>query len=334
MHQLSEDLIACRRRLKISLEDISKSTRVPVSLFASIEDGSFFSNPAFTRTYIRSFTRMYARAIKIEEADIVRALDLDESGAYDGFLLRKYVQGVAEPSPKVAPAQEAAPAPPAAAEYKRPAPPETPEPPAPPRTPILTDRNVDWANTNARINQPKRSNSTAAYLIGAAVLLVAAAAILYFFFNPISLSENEGLSPASETTDTAPRSDTNAVVAPPPAPRALPSLPDTLIVTVYAYYDKLDPVRVTSDLKDRVNPYWIERGTARQFTFRDSIELRAPFNRYILMYNGHVVGGRESLRFGEDPLNILVTRAFIGSQAAWATPGSLPDSIPNPRQIQ
>jgi hypothetical protein len=347
MSNLSEDLIACRQRLKISLEDISKSTRVPVSLFASIENGTFFSDPAFTRTYIRSFTRMYARAIKIEEVDIVRALDEEEAEMYDGFLVEKYIGGSSKTktstpavnSPKEIvdqPAQITVPV----VTSVEPIPP-TPVTPAkqvnagqtsenqPLRTPIATDRSVDWADMNAKINQPRRNSSTPLYLIGALVLIIAAATVIYFMFFPIDIGNGEAELINQQQDPVV--ADTIPALPPPPVSVALP---DTLNVTIYALRDKLDPIRINSDLQERPNPYWLELGTARRFIFRDTIIFRADPRKFVLIYNGHLISNLAPYRFDEDSINFRFTRNLLLEKTEWATQGNLPDSVRTPAVIQ
>ncbi len=334
MSTLAEDLKTCRKRLNISLEDISKNTRVPVSLFASMEDGSFFSNPAFTRTYIRSFTRMYGKAIKLDEADIVRALDEDEAEMYSGFLHKKYVLGeiekpiVVPPIPvqreseakhePAAPAQTA----PLAATTKS----------EPQRTPIESDRSVDWADMNARINRPRPDSNSTLYVVIALVLVLVAAATIYFLYNPFETSSSADIEPQQQLESSPQVSEpSDAVVTPPteePAP--LQNLPDTLKVIVYALYDKLDPVRITSDLKDRMNPYWIEQGAGREFDFKDTIVVRADASRFALIYNGHLINSVSEFRFDEDSLNHRLTRSVLMQRPESQRPGTLPDNVRPP----
>lgn len=348
MSKLSEDLIVCRQRLKISLEDISKSTRVPVSLFASIENGAFFNDPAFTRTYIRSFTRMYARAIKIDEVDIVRALDEEEAEMYDGFLVEKYIGGTTKSKPPkdseiltganiglttskpvdITPITDA----------KAPEPQKPVTPPAtdqssgtqPLRTPIATDRTVDWADMNAKINQPRRNSSTPLYMIGALVLIIAAATVIYFMFFPLDFGNGEAQilnqQPDPVVVDTV-------QAAPPPQPTPI-ALADTLNVTIYALRDKLDPIRITSDLQDRPNPYWLELGTARRFDFRDTIIFRADPRKFVLIYNGHLISDFAPYRLEEDSISFRFTRSLLLDKVEWSTQGSLPDSVRTPAVVQ
>lgn len=334
MSTLAEDLKNCRKRLNISLEEISKNTRVPVSLFASIEDGSFFSNPGFTRTYIRSFARMYGKAIKLDEADIVKALDEYEAEMYSGFLYKKYVLGEVE-KPIVPPPipvqrdQAPDPAPPAPKRHVI----ETPTPkPEPQRTPIENDRSVDWADMNARINRPNDNSRATIYMLIALAVILVVAAFVYFIYNPFSANQTPTDTPTA-TSEPAPQvvapEENLTPVDPEPVAPAL-TLPDTLRVIVYAINDKLDPVRVTSDLKDRVNPYWIEQGAGREFDFRDTLIVRADPARFALIYNGHLINSLRDFRFDDDSLSFRLTRSMLIQRPESQQPGSLPANVRPP----
>jgi hypothetical protein len=334
MSTLAEDLKSCRKRLNISLEDISKNTRVPVSLFASIEDGTFFSNQGFTRTYIRSFARMYGKAIKLDETDIVRALDEDEAEMYSGFLHKKYVLGEVEKPivvPPIPARQETSNKPEAPA-AQLPDPVSQTAKPEPQRTPIESDRSVDWADMNAKINGPRRNSNSTMYLVVILILVLVAAATVYFVYNPFETG------PGDQNVQQAPVEAEPQVVAPQDSVASTPvispattvSLPDTLKLIVYAINDKLDPVRITSDLKDRVNPYWIEQGAGREFEFRDTLILRGDASRFALIYNGHLINAFSDFRFDDDSLNYRITRSLLLQRPESQRPGALPDNVRPP----
>lgn len=306
MSNLSKDLKACREQQKISLEDISKGTRVPAGTFASIENGTFFNNPAYTRTYIRSFTRMYARAIKIHENDIIRALDEFEKGLYEDYLHRRYILGETNIPELIIPEPELA---------------------EPQRTPIETDQSINWSSISMRFLKPTVENSKAIYLVAILILLVLAS--IFLFGSPDadeSADQNlvdESLLAIPESNPAISNSDTSL--------SAVGNLADTLYVTVYAVFDKLDPVRITSDLEDKVNPYWLEKGSARNFGFRDTLFVRADARKWVMIYNGHLVTDFSSFQVNSDPNYIRITRALIVSKREWAVPGMLPDGMRPPK---
>lgn len=86
------------------------------------------------------------------------------------------------------------------------------------------------------------------------------------------------------------------------------SLPDTLTLLVYAAFDKLEPVRVTSDLNWRTNPFWMEKGLAYKFDFSDSVLVKGQYSRMLLLFNGHVIEDPLSSYFSEEFDSILLTR--------------------------
>jgi hypothetical protein len=334
MSTLAEDFKSCRQRLNVSLEDIAKSTRVPVSLFVTIEDGTFFSNPSFTRTYIRSFVRMYGKAIKLDETDTLRALDEEEAEMYTGFLHRKYVLGEVE-KPVVVPAIPDERKTQAKSTIEQPIVPikvVAPSKPEPQRTPIETDRTVDWADMNAKINRPRQNSNITIYLVLALLMILVATSAIYIWYNPLDSSSSQvGIqAPESniipqvvEPTDSLLQ---NTGVEPVPAL----SLPETLKVVVYAINEKLDPVRVSSDLKDRVNPYWIELGAGREFEFRDTLIVRADPFRFALIYNGHLINSFNDFRFDDDSLNFRITRNLLLQRPESQRTGTLPENVRPP----
>lgn len=96
MPTLGNDLALIRKHRDLSLEDIHHATRIPVHILSSIEDDSLFGEMEEHKTYLRSYVRSYAKALKIDEETIVRALDQTEEGNYEG-LLRKREKGLDAP---------------------------------------------------------------------------------------------------------------------------------------------------------------------------------------------------------------------------------------------
>lgn len=96
MPTLGNDLALIRKHHDLSLEEIHHATRIPVRILSSIEDDSLFQDMEEHKTYLRSYVRSYAKALKIDEETIVRALDQTGEGRYEG-LLRKREEGLDEP---------------------------------------------------------------------------------------------------------------------------------------------------------------------------------------------------------------------------------------------
>jgi hypothetical protein len=66
------------------------------------------------------------------------------------------------------------------------------------------------------------------------------------------------------------------------------AMPDTLFVTVHAAQDRLEPVRVTSDVNNTRSPYWIESNEAMRFDFLDEIIIEGQLSRMAIWINGHL----------------------------------------------
>lgn len=65
-------LMAAREAAGLSLADLSESTRIPTRMLMLIESGNFAALPA--RIYATGFTRSYARALGLNEAEYVSAV--------------------------------------------------------------------------------------------------------------------------------------------------------------------------------------------------------------------------------------------------------------------
>ncbi len=90
MPSLGEDISSLRKKEKLSIQDIFDSTRIPQNVLREIESGNIFKDTSRNKTYVRSFVRTYAKVLKIEEDDIVQALDETEEGNYSGSIAKKY----------------------------------------------------------------------------------------------------------------------------------------------------------------------------------------------------------------------------------------------------
>lgn len=68
----AERMKAAREASGLSLEDVAQKTRVPLRHLASIEQGDYAALPSMT--YVSGFARAYARAVGLDEADLVSQL--------------------------------------------------------------------------------------------------------------------------------------------------------------------------------------------------------------------------------------------------------------------
>jgi cytoskeletal protein RodZ len=86
MARIGEDLAKIRKIQGKTLEDVHRSSRIPVSVLTAIEDGSIFSSLSSNKTMIRSNVRSFARVLKLVDDDVIAALDSLEKGEDVHFL--------------------------------------------------------------------------------------------------------------------------------------------------------------------------------------------------------------------------------------------------------
>ena len=96
-----------------------------------------------------------------------------------------------------------------------------------------------------------------------------------------TMDENQNTSAILTTEETALLDSTTL--------QNLAQFPDTLQIVVYAAYDKLEPVRIGSDLRESVYPIWIEQGEAYYFDFNQEITIRGQLRRMLILFNNNVI---------------------------------------------
>ncbi len=400
MPALGKDLSKIRSHLGLSIQDIQHYTKIPVSTLRSIENGSIFANPEENQTYIRSFARSYARALKIDDDVMIKALDQNERGNYDHLLLEQYPEllpgqsgeeETTEPEPETKPEKKKKPDPTEKELFDQQESEETeedsdddegteierieivgdqqeetseeePEPSKSAPAPVAEEtkpktteteksvKSVDWADVGRKFNQEKKR--TPVWIIGLIIILIVAAFLGYFLYENGFLSfegiipdQQEEVSPQNETTQSNLSLDLEdslaaSQVSDQPELETTQSTPssaldDVLELTVYAAYDGLGPVRVWTDLKPRMDPYWLEQGTAMHFEFEDTIRVRGPYPDLLLLKDGHLVenAAQEFLQQEED--YIQLTRDFFASDPKWSTSidYELPEGVQPPDSI-
>jgi len=90
MPSLGKDLVKIRTHLGLTIQDIQYATKIPVHTLAKIEDDTIFDQSEEGTIYIRSFVRSYGRALNINEALMIEALDQYEAGTYQNLLIQNY----------------------------------------------------------------------------------------------------------------------------------------------------------------------------------------------------------------------------------------------------
>lgn len=196
-------------------------------------------------------------------------------------------------------------------------------------------KSVDWADVGRKFNQEKKQ--TPLWIIGLIIILIIAVFLGYFLYQNGFLNveglmpdKQEQVTPENETSqsnlsldleDSLSASNVGNETANETLPPAEPTveLGEVLELTVYAAYDGLGPVRVWSDLKPRMDPYWLEQGTAMEFEFQDTIRVRGSYSDLLLFKDGHLVesAAQEFLQQEED--YIQLTRDFFTSDPKWST---------------
>ena len=116
--------------------------------------------------------------------------------------------------------------------------------------------------------------------------------------------------------------------------RNLSQFPDTLQIVIYAAYDKLNPVRVGSDLRESVFPLWMEQGEAYYFDFNEEITIRGQFSRMLILFNNTVIEAPLERFSGVQENTVRLTRERLAAAEFEAKPDLiLPDGVSEPDSI-
>ncbi len=330
---LGKDLASIRKELGLSLEEIQSSIKIPMLTLKSIENDSIFESTEHNQTYIRSFVRSYARALHLNDDDVVKALDAVEAGIYDHDLLAENEE-VTPPEP-----DENEPF-----DLKNVTPPDIEKAPSKPKPTI---ENVNWADLGKKFSL-QDSGSKGWVLLVIIIFVLALLATGFFFreeiFGFFETGTTEVTEPVENNFPTLPdvttEVDTLNTAPPLQAPdqgttevvNQVPALPssnlntqiDTLTLAVYAIFDKLEPVRVTSDLNGRTNPFWMEQGEAYNFDFNDSLLVRGQYSRMLLLFNGHVIENHRQY-YDPETESVVITRSILDSSGYFnPAPASFP----------
>tara|TARA_R110000868_G_scaffold37111_15_gene131696 strand:+ start:19672 stop:20724 length:1053 start_codon:yes stop_codon:yes gene_type:complete len=342
---LGKDLAYIRKGLGLSLEEIQSSVKIPLHTLESIENDSIFQSTEHNNIYIRSFIRSYARALKLNEEDIVKALDDVEAGIYQNDLI------ASDEDRKIIEAEQRIPKEEAAFSLDDVSPPEIKY------APVQTTPNVEsvnWADLGKSFSIKEHTPKNWVLLIVAFFILVLVA-IGFFFKQEISglfdFSDNQIVEPITNTfptplTDNTTEQDSVAEAVVPPLPvqnetisssiptESMSSLQDVLTVAVYAAFDKLEPVRVTSDINWRTNPFWMEQGQAFNFDFNDSLVIRGQYSRMLLLFNGHVINNPAQQYFDDEFDSIVLTRSIFSDTTYLApAPSEFPYDVGPPDSL-
>lgn len=356
MPSLGNDLASIREQRGLSIEDVHHSIKIPVAILKSIEDDSIFTTLDENVTYIRSYIRSYARALKIDNRQIIRALDQTENGQYSGFLIEQEEDRISPPvsSDKTAEADKK---PETSSDDSEPKPSSPPKPAKKPeavpnhtqRTSSVTPtvNTVDWVDMGRRFS-PLQTKSRAWIIITFLVLILAATAAFVVYQNYYTGNSNTPGSSshdmaAAETTSSSTDSLQLNLQAPVEESQkdvsvsetTLSALPDTLTMIIYAAYDILEPVRVYTDVMDSLNPYWIEHEEAYRFDFVNTIRIRGQYSRMELMLNGHIIENFRQRFYNNNSGMLEIDRNIFENDPKWLQPpDSLGIDVPPPTKVK
>jgi hypothetical protein len=197
---------------------------------------------------------------------------------------------------------------------------------------------VDWANMGQKFSKDKKKMP--AWLISLIILAVIAAAGIYILYASDMLdtgnSETEAvISTESQDVRGGLSLDFDEPIYETTEQETTVVLDEVLHITIYAAFERLDPVRVWSDLKPRLDPYWLEQGSAIEFEFADTVRIRGNYSNMLLFKNGHLIQDFYNEFFNEEENAVELTRSYFITDPKWAAPVSfeLPEGVALPDSI-
>jgi transcriptional regulator with XRE-family HTH domain len=216
---------------------------------------------------------------------------------------------------------------------------DLPKTPKKTAAPPISSENVDWANMGHKFTESKKTTPIWIFIILIATVVVFA--VGYFIYANDLLNFTEASTEDTETTAIASNNGNNLLDLEEPVDineTASPvgeGLDEILYITVYAAYERLEPVRVWSDIKPRMDPYWVERGTAMNFDFRDTVRIRGQYPNMLIFKNGHAIDDALELSFNQQDNYIELTREYFSSDPKWVTSRSfqLPEGVAEPDTV-
>lgn len=332
---LGNDLATIRQEKNLSLEDIFEVTKIPVHTLKSIENDTLLKSSSESKTYLRSFIRSYAKALKISDQHILAALKATEDGSYNDTLIKfvhpqygKESEGVAQETlnqdglTTIDPKELTADTYEEEIESNEENTSNTESKSKDSSKPTVNT--VNWADMSKKV-YASPANSKIGLLLIVVLIVGGLGAASYFYGGDfVDMISSDDSSSQTNTIDDSNLNDGDDILITNDStftdnadslqttPPVL-SLPETLTVTLYAAYDKLDPVRVTSDFNNRTNPFWMNKGDAYYFDFNDTLLVRGQYPRFLLMYNGNVINNPRQNHYDSSLRSIVITRDILSA---------------------
>lgn len=199
--------------------------------------------------------------------------------------------------------------------------------------------NVDWADMGLKFTESKKT--TPVWLFVVLITTVVVIAVGYFIYASDFFNFTDASSENTEATALVSNNGNNLLDLEDPVNSGAPSmsegeeLDEILYITVYAAYERLEPVRIWSDIKPRMDPYWVEQGTAMNFDFRDTLRIRGQYSNMLIFKNGHSIHDALETNFNQQENYIELTREYFSSDSKWVTsqPFQLPDGVAEPDTV-
>lgn len=356
MPSLGRDLQSIREHLDYTVEDIKNATKLPLDTILSIEDGTIFSESKEINTYIRSFVRTYGRALKIDNELMAQALDQEELGNYSNLLLNNFPELKGdEPEPYKPDTDEEMDDSKSSKKKKKRSPSFTfaggdnkaskPRKGASRQASSRSSsknsgpdvRSIDWAGLGKGFKKERSQPPVWIISAGLLIIIIVAAAVIISQFGLLNSEDEAPVEPpVADVQEPSRNQDLTLDLSDEMPEEAVQetevALADTLYLTVYAASGRLDPVRVWSDLKPRIDPYWLSQGTAYNFEFSDSIRVAGSYSNMLLFLNGNRIDNFRGQYYNPEESAVELTRSIFDSDAEWATPVpfELPEDVAEP----
>lgn len=204
-----------------------------------------------------------------------------------------------------------------------------------------TEADVNWVNMGHKFIETKKK--TPVGIISLIIFLILAAAAAFFLIqSDFFTSLDDSSAPTTASTETAPQQDGSILDLNDPSQPGtetdsplITELDDILYLSVYAAYERLDPVRVWSDVKPRMDPYWLEQGVAMNFDFQDTIRIRGQYSNLLLFMNGHLIQNPMELHYNQSENYIELTRDFFSADPVYQSSVSFqtPENVAEPDSV-
>lgn len=351
MPSIGKDLAKIRNARGLSLQEIQAATKIPLTTLQSIENGSIFEQPSQGTTYIRSFVRSYGRALKIDDELLINGLDQQETGNYNQLLWNHYETAFNKPAsgkftldddensgeteqselpessePTIKPFEtsiekQASGDSDHGSDKSKPSDPISEAVDKSDSDPIsstkkTTESDVNWANMGHKFIESKKKTPVGVISLVIILFLLTGGAI-FLYQSDFFSSGDEIVTTTSQPLQNGSPLDLNEPALSETDDPVITELDDILYITVYAAFDRLDPVRVWSDEKPRLDPYWIEQGMAMNFDFQDTVRIRGQYSNLLLFMNGHLIDSPMETHYNQAENYIELTRDFFSSDPAF-----------------